>query len=92
MKIVYQAMNPTGEVDLHSDSGCRRLSGDADGDVKGYGIRGADLLGLGNTSSGKPVVHLIDAYCKSHRLQFRSSYSAETLAAASNLEDCYPTI
>eukprot|EP00959_Pyramimonas_sp_CCMP1952_P435761 9125150-Pyramimonas_sp.AAC.1 len=24
-KIVYQAMNPTGEVDLHSDSGYRRL-------------------------------------------------------------------
>eukprot|EP00959_Pyramimonas_sp_CCMP1952_P368992 7728771-Pyramimonas_sp.AAC.1 len=35
-KIVYQAMNPAGEVDLRSDSGYRRLSGDADDDVKGY--------------------------------------------------------
>eukprot|EP00959_Pyramimonas_sp_CCMP1952_P248593 5196239-Pyramimonas_sp.AAC.1 len=31
-KIIYQAMNPTGAVDLHSDSGYRRLSGDADDD------------------------------------------------------------
>eukprot|EP00959_Pyramimonas_sp_CCMP1952_P095778 2002664-Pyramimonas_sp.AAC.1 len=54
-KIVYQAMNPAGEVDLHSDSGYRRLSGDADADVKGYCIRGANLLRRGNTSSGKPV-------------------------------------
>eukprot|EP00959_Pyramimonas_sp_CCMP1952_P413729 8668957-Pyramimonas_sp.AAC.1 len=83
-------MTPTGEVDLRSDSGYRRLSGDADDDVKGYGIRGANLLRRGNTSSGKPVAHLIDA--QSHRLQARSSYSTETLAAAHNSEDCYPTI
>eukprot|EP00959_Pyramimonas_sp_CCMP1952_P052432 1096174-Pyramimonas_sp.AAC.1 len=85
-------MTPTSEVDLHNDSGCRRLNGDADDDVRGYGIRGANLLRRGNTSSGKPVVHLTDAHCKSHRLQARSNYSAETLAAAHNLEDCYPTI
>eukprot|EP00959_Pyramimonas_sp_CCMP1952_P220539 4610950-Pyramimonas_sp.AAC.1 len=35
-KIVYQAMTLTDEVDLHSDSGYRRLSGDADGEVQGY--------------------------------------------------------
>eukprot|EP00959_Pyramimonas_sp_CCMP1952_P133040 2781381-Pyramimonas_sp.AAC.1 len=29
-KIVDQSMTPTGEIDLHSDSGYRRLSGDAD--------------------------------------------------------------
>eukprot|EP00959_Pyramimonas_sp_CCMP1952_P444282 9301875-Pyramimonas_sp.AAC.1 len=75
-------MNPTGEVDLHSDSGHRRLSGDADDDVKGYGIRGAILLRRGNTLSGKLVVHLIDAHCKSRRLQAPSSYPAETHAAA----------
>eukprot|EP00959_Pyramimonas_sp_CCMP1952_P331528 6942480-Pyramimonas_sp.AAC.1 len=91
-KIVYHAMNPTGEVDLHNDSGYQRLSGDADDDVKGCGIRGANLLRRGITPSGKPVVHLIDAYCKSRRLQARSSYSAETRAAAHTLEDCYPTI
>eukprot|EP00959_Pyramimonas_sp_CCMP1952_P457375 9474842-Pyramimonas_sp.AAC.1 len=85
-------MNPTGEVDLHSDSGYRRLSGDADDDVKRYGIRGASLLRRGNTSSGKLVVHVIDAHSKSHGLQARSSFSAETLAAAHTLEDCYPTI
>eukprot|EP00959_Pyramimonas_sp_CCMP1952_P198619 4154697-Pyramimonas_sp.AAC.1 len=66
-------MTPTGEVDLRSDSGYRRLSG--------------NLLRPGNTPSGKPVVHRIDAYFKPHRLQVRSSYSAETLATAHNLED-----
>ena len=90
--IIYQAMTPTGERDLHSDSGCRRLDGGPDDEIKGYGIRCANLLRRGHTPSGKAVVHLIDAYCKSHRLQVRSSYSAETLAAAHNLEDCYPTI
>eukprot|EP00959_Pyramimonas_sp_CCMP1952_P354957 7435462-Pyramimonas_sp.AAC.1 len=85
-------MTPTGEVDLHSDPGYRRQSGDADDEVKGYGILGANLLRRGNTPSGKPVAHLIDAYCKPHRLQVRSSYSAETPAAAHKLEDCYPTI
>eukprot|EP00959_Pyramimonas_sp_CCMP1952_P002662 54796-Pyramimonas_sp.AAC.1 len=62
-------MNPTGEGDLHSDSGYRRLGGDADDDVRGYAIRGANLLRRGNTSSGKPVVHLMDAHCNSRRLQ-----------------------
>eukprot|EP00959_Pyramimonas_sp_CCMP1952_P199657 4176359-Pyramimonas_sp.AAC.1 len=62
-------MTPTGETDLHSDSGCRRLSGDADDDVKGNGIRGANLLRRGNMPFGKPVVHLTDAHCKSRRLQ-----------------------
>eukprot|EP00959_Pyramimonas_sp_CCMP1952_P160104 3348516-Pyramimonas_sp.AAC.1 len=71
-------MTPTGEVDLRSDSGYRRQSGDADDEIKGYGIRGANLLRCGTTPSGKPVVHLIGAYCKSHFLQVRSSYSAET--------------
>eukprot|EP00959_Pyramimonas_sp_CCMP1952_P233779 4885480-Pyramimonas_sp.AAC.1 len=74
-KIVYQAMTLTGEVgDLHSDSGHRRLSGGADDEVNGYGIRGANLLRRGSAPSGQPVVHLIDACCKSHRLQVRSSY------------------
>eukprot|EP00959_Pyramimonas_sp_CCMP1952_P021342 450171-Pyramimonas_sp.AAC.1 len=71
-------MTPTGEVDLQCDSGYRRLSGDADDEVRGYGIRGVSLLWRGSTPSGKPVVHLINAHCKSHRLQVRSSYSAET--------------
>eukprot|EP00959_Pyramimonas_sp_CCMP1952_P175374 3665347-Pyramimonas_sp.AAC.1 len=85
-------MNPTGEVDLHCDSGYQRLSGGADDDVKGYGIRGANLLRRANAPYCKPVVDLIGARCKSHRLQVRSSHSAETLAAAHNWEDCYPTI
>eukprot|EP00959_Pyramimonas_sp_CCMP1952_P375193 7857805-Pyramimonas_sp.AAC.1 len=48
------------------------------------------MLRRGSTPSGKPVVHLTDACCKSHRLQVRPRFSAETLAAARNLEDCYP--
>eukprot|EP00959_Pyramimonas_sp_CCMP1952_P014582 309006-Pyramimonas_sp.AAC.1 len=62
-------MAPTSEVDLHSDSGYRCLSGDADDEVEGYGIRGANLLLRGSAPSGKPVLRLIDAYCNSRRLQ-----------------------
>eukprot|EP00959_Pyramimonas_sp_CCMP1952_P039779 831964-Pyramimonas_sp.AAC.1 len=72
-------MTPTGEVDLHSDSGYRCPSGDADDEAKGHGARGVNLLRHGSAPSGKPVVRLIDAHCKSRRLQARSSYSAETL-------------
>eukprot|EP00959_Pyramimonas_sp_CCMP1952_P154324 3228542-Pyramimonas_sp.AAC.2 len=85
-------MTQTDEVDLHSDSGYRRQGGDADGDVEGYDIRGASLLRRGSTPAGAPVVHIIDAHCKSHRLQACSRYSADALAAADNLEDCYPAI
>eukprot|EP00959_Pyramimonas_sp_CCMP1952_P051341 1072926-Pyramimonas_sp.AAC.1 len=74
-------MTPTGEVDLHSDSSYRRLNGDADDEVKGCGSRGANLLRRGHTHAGKPVAHLVDAYCKSHRLQVHSSYEAEALTA-----------
>ena len=85
-------MTPTDEVDIHSDSGYRRLTGDADDDEKGYGIRGANLLRRGNAHGGRSVVHLVDIYCWTNRLQVRSSYSAETPTAAHNLKNCYPTI
>eukprot|EP00959_Pyramimonas_sp_CCMP1952_P213030 4457229-Pyramimonas_sp.AAC.1 len=62
-------MAPTDEADLRSDSGYWRLSGNAEDEVEGYGIGGANLLRRGRTHAGKPVVHLVDAYCKSHRLQ-----------------------
>eukprot|EP00959_Pyramimonas_sp_CCMP1952_P429189 8988977-Pyramimonas_sp.AAC.1 len=39
-KIAYQVMTPAGEADLRSDSGYRRLSGDAEDEVRGHGIRG----------------------------------------------------
>ena len=65
-KLIYQAMTQTGEVDLRSDSGHRRLDGDADTEIKGRGIRGANLLRRGRAQAGKPVVHLVDAHCKSH--------------------------
>eukprot|EP00959_Pyramimonas_sp_CCMP1952_P145953 3055949-Pyramimonas_sp.AAC.1 len=68
-KIVYQAVTPTGEGDPRSDSGYRRLSGDADDEIRGYGIRGANLLRRGRARAGGPVVHLVDAHCKSHRFQ-----------------------
>jgi hypothetical protein len=97
-------MECSEEVDIHTDSGYRRLTGEDD-EQKGYGMRGLNVLRRGKRSSkyGKgvhgnehpnkdSVVHLIDSACKSHRLQIRSSYSAETLAAAHGLEDAYPTL
>eukprot|EP00959_Pyramimonas_sp_CCMP1952_P031366 657682-Pyramimonas_sp.AAC.1 len=52
-------------------------------------MRGANLLRRGRAPAGMRVVHLVGAHSESHRLQIRSSYSAETLASAPNLEDCY---
>ena len=80
-KVVYSYMKPTGEAYLHGDSSYRRLTGDTGDDEKGKGMRGANLRRRGNARSGKPLVHLLDTCCKSHRLHVRSSDSAETSAA-----------
>ena len=37
-------------------------------------------------------MHLVDSQCKSHRLVVRSSYGAETLAAAHGVEEALPTL
>jgi hypothetical protein len=37
-------------------------------------------------------VHLVETICKSHRLQIRSSYAAETIAAAHGVDEAYPTM
>ena len=89
-KLIFRAMKCQGQVDIHADSGYRRL--DAADDVKGYGLRGLTMLRKGKTSTGQNVVHLLDSICKSHRLVIRSSYGAELLAAAHGMEDAYPTI
>ena len=41
---------------------------------------------------GGEVIHWIESVCKSHRLQLRSSYGAETLGAAHGVEDAYPSL
>ena len=91
-KLIFPAMRCSGKIDLHSDSGYRRQTGDADDEIKGYGIRGMNVLRKGITKDGKPVVHLLESLCKSHRLQVRSSYGAEMLAAAHGLDEAYPTL
>ena len=91
-KLTFPRMKPTGEVDIHSDSGYRKLTGEEEDETKGYGIRGANVLRRGHAPNGQAVIHLCDSLCKSHRLQVRSSYAAETLAAAHNLDECYPTL
>eukprot|EP00959_Pyramimonas_sp_CCMP1952_P364707 7637484-Pyramimonas_sp.AAC.1 len=91
-RITFPRMKPTDEVDLHSDSGYRKLTGEEGDETKGNGIRGANVLRRGNSPQGKSVVHFRDDLCKSHRLQVRSSYAAEALAAAHNLDECYPTL
>ena len=84
-------MKSTGKIDLHTDAGYRRMTGEDD-EVKGYGIRGANLLRKGIKSNGQHAIHLIESVCKSHRLKVRSSYSSETLSAAHGMEDTYLTI
>ena len=92
-KLIYPAMEPSGEIDSHSVSGYRKMTGDSEDEEKGYGIRGLNVLRRGKSrSTGAPVVHLIECVCKSHRLRVRSSYAAECLAAAHNVDDCWPTL
>ena len=84
-------MTCTGTLDLHTDSGYRRVE-DAE-DYKGYGMRGLCLLRRGDRPNNKgSAVHLLDSVCKSHRLTVRSSYGAEMLAAAHGYDDAYPTL
>ena len=69
------------------------LQGGEGDEEKGYGMRGINVLRRGQRDDGKgKAVHLIDSECKSHRLQVRSSYGAELLAAAHGTEDAFPTI
>ena len=72
-------MKPTGDVDIHSDSGYRRITGEGDDDFKVYRMRGMNLIRHGKDRKGNPVVHLLDAQSKSHRLKVNSSYGAEGL-------------
>ena len=88
-KLIFPAMKCSDAVDLHTDSGYRRI--DSAGDVKGYGMRGLCVLRRGVGPKGN-VVHLIDSVCKSHRLTIRSSYGAEMLAASHGYEDAFPTL
>ena len=83
---------PAHAVHIHSGSGYRKLTGEGEDDIKGYGIRGANILRRGGAPSGKPAVHMFGSLSKSRRLQVRSSYAAEALAAAHNLDEAYPTI
>ena len=90
-KLVFVAMKCSGHVDLHTDSGYRRIT-EAE-DVKGYGMRGLCLLRRGERLHNKgSVVHLLESICRSHRLVIRSSYGAETVAASHGFDDAYPTL
>jgi len=91
--VVFPAMKCLEKCDLHTDSGYRRMTGEADDDVKGYGIRGLNVIrrGMRDDGSGE-TCHLIDTECQSHKLQIRSSYGAELLAAAHGVEHAFPTI
>ena len=56
-------------------------------------MRGLTLLRRGTSRNNLgQVVHLLESICKSHRLQVRSSYGAETLGIAHGMDDAYPTL
>ena len=90
-KLTFVAMKCLGVVDLHADSGYRRVTEIED--EKGYGMRGLCALRRGERVNQKgSAVHLLDSICKSHRLIIRSSYGAEMLAFAHGYDDAYPTL
>ena len=90
-KLVFPAMQCKGMLDIHTDSGYRRMT-EVD-DEKGYGMRGLCLLrqGIRRDKNGE-CCHLLDSICRSHKLTIRSSYAAETLAIAHGVDDAYPTL
>ena len=51
-KLIFPSMRCSGKIDLHSDSGYRRQTGEADDEVKGYGVRGMNVLRKGITKDG----------------------------------------
>ena len=55
---IFPRMNLSGDVDIHSDSGDRKLTGEEDDDTERYGVICATLLRRGHATGGKPVVHL----------------------------------
>ena len=57
-QITLPAVKPLGEVDIHGDSGYRRLTGHPADEGVGRGIRGAGLLRCGNAQDGTAFVHL----------------------------------
>ena len=68
-KLVYPAMKCLKRVDMHTDSGHRRLSGGPEDVEKGYGTRGMNIMRRGAAAcSGGEVIHLIERVCKSHWL------------------------
>jgi hypothetical protein len=103
-KLIFRAMKCIGHLDIHTDSGYRRV--ETVEDVKGYGMRGLCTLRRGVPLSHGHVnkdtspmshgrvnlVHLLDSVSKTHRLAIRSSYSAEIVGASHGVEDAYPTI
>jgi hypothetical protein len=90
-KLIFAAMTCSGTVDIHTDSGYRRVT-DLEDLQKGYGMRGMCLLRRGINAAGIMIVHLLESICRSHRLAIRSSYGAELLAASHGYEDAYPML
>lgn len=86
------------EVDDVKGYGMRGLCLLRCGERRNLGVHGnvslknqdSGVHGNVNPKNGQ-AVHLLDSACRSHRQTIRSSYSAETLAAANGYDDAYPT-
>ena len=92
-KLIFPHMTCRGNLDIHTDSGYRRITEVED--IKGMGMRGCCLLRRGESKEGsttREVIHLLESICKSHKLTIRSSYGAEAIAAAAGVDDVYPSV
>ena len=79
-KLVYNCMKCSNLLQLYSDSSFSR-----EGD-KGYALRGAVFLRVGQSVQGNRCVHLIDAVSQSHKLVVRSTFAAELLALTASVD------
>ena len=56
-KVIFPAMTCSGHMDLHTDSGYRRLTGEEDDEVKGYGMRGMNVMRKGIKRDNSQAIH-----------------------------------
>ena len=75
-RIVFQAMECSRLLEVHSDAGFSKEQ------ESGYGIRGTNFVRGGTRrGGGQKVWHLLDSQRRSHKHVTRCSFSSETRAA-----------
>ena len=85
-KLMFPAMQCARKLVVYSDA-----SFDKESEQKGYGMRGAAYLRMGNSAAGVRC-HLLEAQSQSLKHVTRSTFAAETLAAVGAVDGAVPLL